>query len=195
MFVKAARNSNRVRRMVSLVCVLACVVTLLFSGCGKEDENLLDVNYITTKLEAVSELATAKLTMKNIIHVTEGKIPLINKKEFYMIYSASVKAGFDLSEAEIQVTEEEVQVTLPGVRILDVVVDEGSLEFFDKTDSIFNREDMEDTAEAIAAAKEDLLAQPEIESLKKSAEDQARVLLTGLLEGQIGERELIINIG
>ena len=188
---------NNIRKVLTL-CLTAVMLAAVFfmGGCGaKEEETAVDVDYITTKLEGISELATAKLTMKGIIHVEDGKIPLINKKEFYMIYRASVKAGFDLSEADIQVTDQSVQITLAEVKILDCVVDEESLEFFDKSDSIFNREGMEDTADAISLAKEDLLSQPEIEELKETAKRQALTLLSALFEGQIGGRELIVNIG
>lgn len=189
------RGRSRLNKLVLVLVVVAMMLSV--AGCGKqaEDEADVDVSFITTKLEGISELATAKMTMKGIIHVTEGKIPLINKKEFYMIYRATIKAGFDLSKAEVQVTEDAVQITLPEVALLDVAVDENSLEFFDKSDSIFNKEDMEDTAEAISAAKEDVLAQPEIEELKQTAIKQVEALLRGLLEGQIGDRELIINVG
>ena len=184
-------------RMVA-ICLIAAVslTALLITGCAKQKErDAVDVTYIATKLEGISELATAKMTMKGIIHVTEGKIPLINKKEFYMIYRASLKAGFDLSAAEVRISEHTVQIDLPEVSLFDILIDENSLEFFDKTDSWFNQEGMEDASKAIAAAKEDVQMQPEIEELKKTAEEQVKLLLTGLLEGQIGDRELIINIG
>lgn len=178
----------------ALICLLVCMMVITFSGCGAKKDDGVDVKYISAKLEGISELATAKMSIRGIIHVTEGKIPLINKKEFYMIYGASVKAGFDLGKTEIQITEDEVKIILPEVMLLDVSVDENSLEFFDKSDSIFNREDMEDTAEAIAAAKEDVLAQPEVEELKKTAVEHVKVLLNGLLENQVGERKLVVTV-
>ena len=181
-------------RLMALICVLVCVVTLTLSGCGGKKDDGVDVNYISAKLEGISELATAKMTMRGIIHVTEGKIPLINKKEFYMIYGASVKAGFDLTKVEIQITDDKVEIVLPEVMLLDVSVDENSLEFFDKSDSIFNRESMEDTAAAIAAAKEDVLVQPEIEELKRTAVEYVKTLFKGLLENQVGDRKLVVIV-
>jgi hypothetical protein len=145
-------------------------------------------------MEGIQELATAKMTMKGIIHISEGKIPFIDKKEFFMIYRAVVKAGFDLSEAEIEVTRAAVTITLPPVELLDVQVDEESLEFYDVYPSILNRTELEDTVDAILMAKEDILSQPEVEELKLTAVEQVKALLKGLLEGQIGNRELIVNV-
>lgn len=190
-------NREAMQKVIAICMIVAVSMSsLLMTGCGKQKErDAVDVTYIATKLEGISELATAKMTMKGIVHVTEGKIPLINKKEFYMIYRAAVKAGFDLSQAEITVTDNTVQINLPEVAVFDILVEEDSLEFFDKTDSWFNQEDMEDAAKAIAAAKEDIQAQPEIDELKRTAVEQVKIVLTGLLESQIGDRELIINIG
>lgn len=182
------------KRRRSLILCLILGLTLL-SGCSfPEYIPKLEANDIVARVESIQELATAKMTMKGIIHVSEGKIPFIDKKEFFMIYRAVVKAGFDLSEAEIEVTRAAVTITLPPVELLDVQVDEESLEFYDVYPSILNRTELEDTVDAIVMAKEDILAQPEIEDLKNSAVEQVKALLTGLLEGQIGDRELIVNV-
>lgn len=187
--------NNNVHRFVSLFLVIVVCMTVMMTGCGSKETDSVDVTYITTKMEGISELSTAKMTMKGIIHIEEGTIPLINKKAFYMIYRASLKADFNLADAKIEVLENTIKIDLPKAELLDIIIDEGSLEFFDKTDSWFNQENLEDTAKAIAAAKDDAMAQPEIEDLKKMAEEQIVILITGLLEDQIGERELVVNIG
>lgn len=186
---------NQRRRYRVTIALMLALSLMLLSGCSfLERVPKLEANDITARLEGIQELATAKMTMKGIIHVSEGRIPFLDKKEFFMLYRATVKAGFDLSQAEIEVTETAVSITLPAVELLDVIVDENSLEFYNVYPSIFNWEELEDAVDAIAMAKEDILAQPEIEDLKKTAVDQVKALLTGLLEGQIGERELIVNV-
>lgn len=160
-----------------------------------EEEQKIDVTYVGNKLEAISELATAKMTYNGIIHFEEGNIPIITKKEFYMSYRVSLKAGFDLSKAKIVVTDHTVTIDLPEAEIYEPNVDEKSFQFFDKSIGIFSSEEMSDLAQAISEAKADALAQPETQEMKSKAEEQAVILLTALLEGQIGERDLIINIG
>ena len=160
-----------------------------------EEEQKIDVTYVGNKLEAISELATAKMTYNGIIHFEEGNIPIITKKEFYMSYRVSLKAGFDLSKAKIVVTDHTVTIDLPEAEIYEPNVDEKSFQFFDKSIGIFSSEEMSDLAQAISEAKSDALAQPETQEMKSKAEEQAVILLTALLEGQIGERDLIINIG
>lgn len=198
-------NLNVISVAVAIILILS-VVFLGFTLKDLYDENVeikrqlaeerkIDVTYIGDKLESISELATAKMTYNGIIHFTDGKIPFITKKEFYMSYRVSVKAGFDLSKAEIRVTENTVSITLAEAEIYEPIVDESSFQFFDKSIAIFNPEKMDDLTEAISEAKDDVLAQPETEELKEKAQESVKALLAALLEGQIGERDLIINIG
>ena len=160
-----------------------------------DEEPQIDVLYIGNKLEAISELAAAKMTYNGIIHFEEGKIPLITKKEFYMSYRVSMKAGFNLELADIQVTDNTVTVRLPEAEIYEPTMYEDSFQFFDKSFGIFSPENIEDLAQAISEAKADALAQPETQEMKAKAEEQVVALLTALLDGQIGERDLVIDIG
>ena len=160
-----------------------------------EEERKIDVSYVLSKMESISELATAKLTYNGIIHFEEGKIPILTKKEFWMAYRVSMKAGFNLEQAEITVTDHTVTINLPEAEIYEPNVDEKSFQFFDKNFGLFAHEEMDDLTQAITEAKADALAQPETQEMKVRAEEQAVLLLTALLEGQIGERDLVINIG
>ena len=182
-------TSNQAKRIEKLVDDNEELVLLL------DEERKIDVTYIGNKLESISELATAKMTYNGIIHFEEGKIPILTKKEFWLAYRVSLKAGFDLDKAEITVTEHTVTVDLPEAEIYEPNVDEKSFQFFDKCFGIFTHEEMDDLTQAISEAKADALAQPETQEMKTRAEEQAVVLLTALLESQIGERDLVINIG
>lgn len=160
-----------------------------------EEAEKIDVTYVGNKLESISELTTAKMTYNGIIHFTEGDIPLINKKEFHMAYRVSIKAGFDLSQAKITVSDQVVTIILPEAEIYEPVVDETSIQFFDKSFGLFVHEEMDDLSAAVTQAKEDALAQPETEEMKQTAENQAVILITALFEGQLGQRELVVNAG
>lgn len=203
-----ALMNNRVSiKVVALCVVVVLVMGLLAVGLGRAvktiaelkdklaDALIIDVTYVGNKLESISELATAKLTYNGIIHFEEGKIPILTKKEFWMAYRVSLKAGFDLEQAEITVSEHSVTINLPEAEIYEPNVDEKSFQFFDKNFGIFAHEKMDDLTQAISEAKADALAQPETQEMKVRAEEQAVVLITALLEGQIGERDLIVNIG
>lgn len=157
----------------------------------KEPE--LTSSFINGKLEAVSELTTAKLTYTGLIKYSEGSIPFLTQNSFSMIYTATVRAGIDLSKAVVEITEEEVVITLPACEIQSVDIDEESIEFYDEKWALFNRSTKEDAIDMVSAAKEDVTKKADVESLLESASLQTEALVRGLLEDTIGERNLVIQ--
>ena len=145
------------------------------------------------KLEAVSELTTARLTYTGLIKYSEGKIPFLTQNSFSMIYTAKVRAGVDLAQAGIEIGEAQVVITLPECEVQSIDIDEQSIEFYDEHWALFNRTEKEDVIDTISAAKEDVRQNTDLESLLESAGQQTRQLIKGLLEDEIGERELVIQ--
>ena len=78
----------------------------------------------------------------------------MNKKKFTMFYSYEIRAGVDLSKAKIAVDDEAhtISITLPKAELQSVSVDPDSLKFFDVENSLFNGNDVTDTADALKAA-------------------------------------------
>ncbi len=149
--------------------------------------------FVSGKLEAVSELTTARLTYTGLIKYSEGKIPFLTQNSFSMIYTAKVRAGVDLARAGIEIGEVQVVITLPECEVQSIDIDEQSIEFYDEHWALFNRTEKEDVIDTIAAAKEDVRQNADLESLLESADQQTRQLIKGLLEDEIGERELVIQ--
>ena len=149
--------------------------------------------FVSGKLEAVSELTTARLTYTGLIKYSEGKIPFLTQNSFSMIYTAKVRAGVDLARAGIEIGEAQVVITLPECEVQSIDIDEQSIEFYDEHWALFNRTEKEDVIDTIAAAKEDVRQNADLESLLESAGQQTRQLIKGLLEDEIGERELVIQ--
>ena len=160
-------------------CVLLLMVLLLGMGAGiygyarytapKEPE--LTSAFVSGKLEAVSELTTARLTYTGLIKYSEGKIPFLTKNSFSMIYTARVR------ECEVQSIE----------------IDEDSIEFYDEQWALFNRTEKEDVIDMVAAAKADVSEKADMDSLIQNARTQTERIVRGLLEDVIGERALVIR--
>ena len=141
----------------------------------------------------VSELTTAKLTYNGLVYYSDGSIPLLTQKSFTMTYRAEVRAGVDLSQADIKITDKEVQLTLPAVRILDTVVDSDSIQFYDEKAALLNWGKKTDVLDGMTAAQKDVEEKADFDSLKAEAKTQTKQLLTGLFAGAIGERELVVK--
>ena len=179
-------------RMVSIL-IIAIVVIFVTYRLTKKDEPEITNTFISEKLEAVSELTTAKLTYTGLVRYTEGNIPFLTKKEFNMLYRAGVRAGIDLSQAEINVTDSDVKLTLPKAEIQEISVDADSIQFYDESFALFNGEKREDTVEALKVAEEDVRENGNMEELMAEAQEQTEILLTGFLDELVGDRTLVIS--
>lgn len=176
-----------------IVLVIAGTAVFLAMHFTKESEPEITNLFISDKLEAASELTSAKLTYNGLIRYSEGSIPFITKKEFSMIYRAEVKAGIDLSKVESEITDAQVKITVPRIEILDISIDESSIQFYDERFALLNWEKKEDLLETIQEAKADVEAKGDMDGLKENAKNQIEILLVGLFEDCIGERELVIE--
>jgi len=187
---------NQMTRTIILIVVAVALImggvwlkTFLF---GKSEPKIT-TDYITGKLDVASELTTAELTYTGLVTFEDGSIPFLTKKGFTMKYTATVEAGIDFSKIEVDVSGKTVKVTLPETEIQSVKVDPNSIDFYDESFALFNWKDNEDVSDAIARAESDIQNNADMESLKKKSEMQTEKLIRGILEGAIGERELIIE--
>lgn len=159
----------------------------LYLSSLKDKPPVITSSAVTQRLELISELSTAKFTCKNISHFESGTIPVLTKKSFNVLYSATVKAGVDLSKAAITVSDSGVKVVLPRPSIQSVEVDPESLEFYDERFAIFNWEDRQDTVEILKAAQLDVRALAEEEGLLDQASDSAKAAVSGILTPMVLE--------
>ena len=189
------KNTGIAKAVIYLLIVLVIAGTVVFLAMHftKESEPEITNLFISDKLEAASELTSAKLTYNGLIRYSEGSIPFITKKEFSMIYRAEVKAGIDLSKVESEITDAQVKITVPRIEILDISIDESSIQFYDERFALLNWEKKEDLLETIQEAKADVEAKGDMDGLKENAKNQIEILLVGLFEDCIGERELVIE--
>ena len=192
-------NSEKLKNTVTkawmlLILVIAVIITYFISAkLHTKKKPDIDTAFVSAKLENISELATAELEYTGLIVYSEGKIPFITQTGFNMIYSASVKAGVDLSEMEIEVTKDKVIVSIPHAKILSIQVYNDSIEFYDEMHSLFNWSDKYDVKEAISAAEEDVAGKVQVYELMDKADEQTKEVIEGILSESIGDRELEIN--
>ncbi len=153
----------------------------------------IDFEALEQRLESVAELTTAELYYQGIIRYQDGKIPYLTQKAFSMLYTAKVRAGVDASQITMRVTDTTVYVTIPNAVIQSVEVDPDSIQFYDNKAALLNWTKKEDAIDAVKAARMDVEANSDLmNELKTKANDELRALVSGFLEGQIGERTLQI---
>lgn len=191
------------KKFGTILAVLS-VIAFLFLGLiagswlenKKHKEPEISTSAISTQLSKLSDLTTAKLQYRGLIRYSQGEIPILTKKEFTMIYDATLKAGIDLSKAEISIDEDTIKVLIPKAALLDIIIDPDTLEFYDEKYALFNFQDREDTVEALQNAKEDAKERIDTEDLLDTANQQAKMLIENLLApmAQQGEKTYDITV-
>ncbi len=194
---------TKIKNYIKIALLLLFIFALIYIGKALHDySNMLEEQqkaevissrFIGDKLESMSELTTAKMTYNGIVEYTDGNIPFVNKKAFLMIYRAEVEAGLDLAQAKTEVTDKSVEITLPAITVQQIDIDNESIKFYDEKSSLFNWINKEDAIAAIEAAKSDVEEKGDMDGLIQRSQEQTEILLYGLFEGSIGERELIIK--
>ena len=196
--------------LIALLAILLALVVgigyLMLSGHlanpfeQQKQAATISAEEVQEQLEKCSDLTTAKLTYKGIVHFTEGQIKYITKNEFNMQYTAKAVAGIDMSQVTVDVQEPadgnsgKVIITLPKATVQDVTIDEDSLAFYDERTALFNKVNHEDVQDALTAAKEDATKNMGKKALIRDAQDQAEEVIRGFVSSVLpAGYELEIN--
>ena len=160
---------------------------------GKLREQEVTIEYIDKKLQNIAELSTAEMIYSSLYTVTEGKIPFLTQKGFSMVYTATVRAGIDISGMAVAVDDKRVIVTLPKAEILMLKVDPESIQVYDEKHALFNWDKKTDVTAAIAIAESDTREKADTDGLLEQASQRAAYIVEGLLAGAVGDRAVVIK--
>lgn len=173
------------KKFITLVVIIAAialvVVGYLLASLQNKETITVSAVSIEERLSKCSDLMTARLDYRGLIHYSEGDIKYLTQKSFSMIYDATITAGIDLSQAEVTLDGTSIKVVLPQPTIQSIVIDPDSLEFYDEKAALFNWTEKEDTQKAMSYAKEDASAKAEQVDLLTQASEQAESVVTNLL--------------
>lgn len=118
---------------------------------GREQQPTITSDLLGQQLRSVQELVSVEYHYTNMgkfenqLDFYGWKVPFTTKS-FLVSYDGIIKAGVDLSGAEVDVDElrKAVTITLPESKILSHEIPEDSLQVFDETRNIFNPITIED---------------------------------------------------
>ena len=145
----------------------------------KKAEPEITTTIVSRQLQTMQDLTTAKENDYGFEKFSEGNIAHVNKKKFTMFYSYEIRAGVDLAKAEIKVHDDTrtISITLPKATLQSVSVDPDSLRFFDSESSLFNGNEVTDTAEALKHAKKSAADKASKSKLLQEADKQAKQIV------------------
>ncbi len=192
--------------LLALLLILALGIGyLMLSGrmanpFEQQKQATITAEQVEEQLEKCSDLTTAKLTYKGIVHFTEGQIKYLTKNEFNMQYAAKAVAGIDMSKVTVEVTDPadgnpgKVIITVPKATLQDLTIDEKSLAFYDEKTALFNKVNHEDVQDALVAATEDAKKNMGKKALIAEAQSNAEDVIRNFVSSVLPENyELEIN--
>lgn len=194
------REKNRLRPFRTakylLLGVLLCAVVgtvCWFTGRGGVEETTeLDAVVLENQLTGISELASVTYSYTNMAQFKNssefyGMTVPFTTKSFILTYDGVIKAGVDLSAAEVRVSGTAVTVKLPEAAILSHEIDEDSVEVFDEKTSIFNPFTVKDMAAFQADQKQAMEAKALDKGLLTEAAEKAKISVEALLSAALPE--------
>lgn len=140
------RQLKNIKKASILVIIIALSVSVFLNirNYNKKANQVLMSETIDEQIMNISEISTVKYNYTDVISYENSrelsglKLPF-TKKRFLVKYSGYMKSGFDFTSAEIEVkAEDKVSIILPKAVILDNVIMEEKVAFFDEKSGLFN---------------------------------------------------------
>lgn len=110
-----------------LLVILAAVLVLFQVGNSREQEAEITVVSTLQRVINVSDLSTFTAVYNGIAEVNDPKNP--DKVDYYVSYEARVEAGINFADIGISMQDKTITVSLPDVKINNIIVDIASLDF------------------------------------------------------------------
>ena len=199
--METAEKKRRFRPLKTAQTLILGIVLCLAAGAAGwlagrggalEDRTVLDAVVLENQLSGISELASVTYSYTNMAQFKNssefyGMTVPFTTKSFILTYDGVIKAGVDLTGAEVRVSGTTVTVTLPKAEILSHEIDSDSVEIFDERTSIFNPFTVEDMTAFQADQKREMEARALDRGLLDQAAEKARDSVQALLSAALPE--------
>ena len=146
------------------------------------------IDEIYSEIANIGELASSEyiFTYAARYSHTREDVPIIKgwtEKTFTLRWNGVIKAGIDLSNVELKVSEEEkkIFVVLPAAKVLSYSIDYDNIEVLDEKDGLFNRVTIEDQNSFYASTQEEIVERAINNGLLEKAQANAEAVITQIL--------------
>ena len=125
---KRRKKGKMVVFAVLIVVILAAVAIVVSRNAKKEEPEIISLTALE-KMVDVSDMSTFEAIYNGIAEIENEADP--TQIDYYVSYEAKVKAGFDFEKLDMQVDHDRkvITVKIPEIKITDVNVDIGSLDY------------------------------------------------------------------
>lgn len=172
--------------VIALLIIFLCSLPFIYNRKEK-----IDTSHMNLLLSKSSELTTAKLKITAMSEFKDKGIAILNRSDFVMVYTATVRAGINMEDVRIEANDvaKKINIYIPKAQIQEAKVDTNpeNLKFFDTKFALFNVNEKEDLAKAISLAEEEAKKEAEKTGILELADQQSATLIKGILAEAIPE--------
>lgn len=172
--------------IIALLIIFVCSLPFIYNR-----KSTIDTNQMNLLLSKSSELTTAKLKITAMSEFKDSGIAILNRSDFVMVYTATVRAGINMEDVRIEPNEvvKKINIYIPKAQIQEAKVDTNpeNIKFFDTKFALFNVNEKEDLAKAISLAEEEAKKEAEKTGILELANQQSATLIKGILAETIPE--------
>lgn len=171
------------KKILFMVILIVIITAIIISIKITNTKSSADFTYLNQLLEKSSELTTAKLKITGIENYKDAGAMIINRADFTMIYTATIRAGVDLKEVKIEPNNitKEIIITMPKAKVFDCHVNQDEIQYFDEKLALFNLDSKEDANKACALAEQDGIREAEQTGILEFAETEAEYVIKDIL--------------
>lgn len=179
------KNLSKKAQIIIGAIVIVIIVLFIVFGINKKAD--VDTTFLTQILTKSSELTTAKLKITGLSEYHDEGVYVFNRSDFTMCFTATIRAGINLENVKIESDpiQKKILITIPDAEIFEVKVDPNNLKFYGTGFSLFNVNEKEDLAKALALAEEDAKKEASNTGILELANQQSEVLIKGILANAI----------
>lgn len=181
---KGRRNNYFVIILIIIVVLVGLSVYVKFTI--KKNTSILS-NNVEEQVMKLLDLSTVKYNYTNVVAYKDNKkvkdmdIPFTSKG-FLIKYNGYIKAGVNLSTAEVYVKDQKnVEVILDKPTIFDNVINEEDAYIYDEKESIFNQLKIQDLYDVLVKEKENMEKEVKEKGILNEAEKNAEEILRSFL--------------
>lgn len=177
-------KTKKSKIILGTIIALLVVCGLLFIYNGKSTADIEQMNLLLSKS---SELTAAKLKITAMSDFKDTGIVFLNRADFIMVYTATVRAGINIDDVKIEPDNisKKIYITIPEAQILEAKVDPKSIKYFDEKLASFNVDAKEDSNRAVSLAEEAAKKEAANTGILELANQQSATLIKGILANAI----------
>lgn len=181
---------KRIKKVFIIILIISLLVAGFFLTKKISMERRVESlsSNIKEQINNISELSTIKYNYTNIAEYKDNlqfsgiNIPF-SSKGYLVKYSGYIKAGIDLNQVEIEVIgTDKAEVILPESEIMENVISEEDVYFYNEKDSAFNKLKFDDLYTLLKDEKQKTEKELIDKGLLNDADENAMITIRLMLE-------------